>query len=95
MKITKKTIMLFVLLGALIMMTLTACGHDNFKDVKNVPNKHPDYLVNYENVDRHPNMMMICIHGAGFVTTTREGAGALHLVPEWDAFCKAHEIKGQ
>lgn len=67
---------------------LAACGHDNYKDVKGVPNRHPDYIVNYENMDGHPNIGMLCIHGVGFATTTRD-YNALTRVPEWDGFCTA------
>ena len=73
-----------LLLGAL---ALTGCGHDNSKDLKNVPNSHPDYVVNYENMDKQPNVAMLCIHGVGFATTTRD-YNALTKVPEWNDFCK-------
>lgn len=80
-----------LVVAAVTVAALSACGHDNFKDVKNVHNVHPDYIVNVENMDRHPNIGMLCIHGAGVLTSTRGGAGAIHMVPEWDAFCRAHE----
>lgn len=82
-----------ILIGAVAVaaaLSLSACGHDNFKDLKHVKNVRPDYIVNVENMDRHPNIGVLCIRGAGFATTTRSYT-ALTRVPEWDAFCRAHE----
>lgn len=66
---------------------LTACGSNNFRDVKNVDSHDPDYIQVYNNVDANPNLTQICIAGVGFVTTTRPDMGSWQRVPEWDAFC--------
>lgn len=79
---------LAVAAAALAAVTFAGCGADNFKDVKNVGNAVPDYIRNYENMDGHPNVGMLCIHGAGFATTTRSYSAILR-VPEWDAFCRS------
>lgn len=80
--------------ACLAAVSIAACGHDNFKDVKNVPNAKPDYILNYENMDKHPNIGFLCIHGVPILTTTRS-YNALTIVPTqatdaWN-FCKAHE----
>lgn len=80
---------LLIPLGA-ITISLAGCATDNFKDVKGVPNRTPDILVNYENMDGHPNIGMMCIKGAGIMTTTRSYSAATR-VPEWDAYCKSVE----
>lgn len=81
---TKKGMIAAIALSGLL---LSACGMDNFRDVEGVQSQRPDYIENYNNMDKHPNMGLICIRGAGFVTTTRE-YNAITRVPEWDDFCK-------
>jgi hypothetical protein len=58
-------------------------------DLQNLGNKYPDYANLFMNVDGHPTISMLCIGGAGIMTTSRDNsAAAARLVPEWDAFCK-------
>jgi hypothetical protein len=58
-------------------------------DLQNLGNKYPDYANLFMNVNGHPTIAMLCIGGAGIMTTSRDNsAAAARLVPEWDAFCK-------
>lgn len=73
---------------------LTGCGNDNFRDREGVESINPDYVENYTNMDKHPNMGLVCIRGAGFMTTTRDFS-AVTPVKEWDSFCaqfKSHNV---
>lgn len=75
-------------LAAVVLLVglLGGCGRDNFRDVKNVESRDPDKIELYNNVDKHPNIVMICIHGVAFVTTTRD-YNAVQRVPELDRNC--------
>lgn len=68
-------------------------GQPQLDDLNNVPPSYPNYVMTGLNVDGFPNVTMICINGAGFATTTRDAAGAITLVPEWDKFCASQEGK--
>jgi hypothetical protein len=69
-------------------LTLTGCGNEKTKDVTGVTAQKPDKIAQYENVDQYPNVVVLCIHGVAFATTTREAAGAILRVPELDKpFC--------
>lgn len=60
-------------IAATVAVLFTAgCGHDNLKDLKGVVNHKPDAIENIENMDGHPNIGVLCIHGVAFVTTTRD-----------------------
>jgi hypothetical protein len=74
----KKT--LIITAAAVATLTLAGCATDNFKDVKGVPNVHPDYVLNVENMDKHPNIGFLCIAGAPVLTTTRS-YNALSFIP--------------
>ncbi len=63
-----------------------ACAGNNFRDVEGVASQDPDSIAVYNNVDRHPNIVKVCIQGVAFATTTRDYA-ALTRVPEWDRTC--------
>lgn len=76
--------------GAIVCTALvSACGSGNPQadDLQNVPPSYPNYAAIYMNVDGFPNVVELCVNGIGFATTTREAAGAIMRVPEWDAFC--------
>ena len=76
-----------IVLGlAALLLTLTACGHDNRRDVKGVAGQRP-YIELWNNMDGHPNIGLVCIHGAGFATTTRPDFAALQYIPAWDNYC--------
>lgn len=59
---------------------------DNWADVKGVPYHQPDAIEGIDNVDGQPNVTVVCIHGVGFATTTRD-YNALTRIPEWDKLC--------
>lgn len=71
-----------VVIGAI---TLTGCANQTVRDLEGVPVTDPDKARLVVNVDTYPNINALCIEGAGFATTTREAAGALIRVEEWDA----------
>lgn len=80
---------------AIGVLSLTGCGNNNVRDQENIHAFDPDYAENYNNGDGYPNITLVCIRGAGFATTTRQGAGAWRQVHEWDDFCsnfKDHDI---
>lgn len=81
-----KKIVASLMAGGLI-VALSGCGN-SFRDLNGIPNKEPDKAEMYANVDGYPNIVRVCIGGVAFATTTREAAGAILRVPEWDAsFC--------
>lgn len=59
------------------------------RDLENVEVRDPGRVILYNNVDLHPNIVGLCVDGAGFATTTREYGDAVIRVPEWDAGCKS------
>jgi hypothetical protein len=64
-------------------------GCNQHCDLTNIGSKYPDYYNLFMNVDGQPTIGMMCIGGAGIMTTSRDqSAAAARLVPEWDAFCK-------
>lgn len=83
-----------VLTALLLAVTgLAACGHDNYKDLKGVKNVHPAYIENVENMDGHPNLGFLCIHGVPVLTTTRNNAGDVTVLHQASAiaFCAKHK----
>lgn len=79
---------LFILpVVALAMVAGAACeSQNNFRDVEGVKSQNPDLILNYNNMDQHPNIGFVCIKGVAFATTTRD-YNAILRVPEWDKFC--------
>jgi hypothetical protein len=80
-----------VVIGAAIL--LSGCGGSlagggGFKDVESVEPKDADSYTLLNNVDGYPNIVRVCYEGVAFATTTRDAAGAILRVPEWDASCK-------
>jgi hypothetical protein len=81
-----------IALAAIAGTTLAAAGCSNqLNDLGGVGQAKPDYTLTYLNVKNFPNITLVCIHGVGFATTTRDAAGAITMVPEWDAFCATKE----
>lgn len=70
---------------AVTLLTATACSNQAIRDLEGVPIQDPEKVEIIVNVDRFPNITAMCIHGAGFATTTREAAGAIIRVEEWDS----------
>ena len=60
-------------------LLLAGCGSDGglpgsaqqLRDLKNVPITEPDKARLVVNVDTYPNLVILCVEGVGFVTTTR------------------------
>jgi hypothetical protein len=75
-----------VLIAVVLAVALAACGNDNFRDVEGVKSQRPDLIENFNNLDGHPNIAMVCIHGVAFYTTTRD-LQSIGRVPEWDSRC--------
>lgn len=82
--------------GAIATLSLvSACGSGQPQgdDLQNVNPSYPNYAAIYMDVDGFPNIVEECVNGAGFALTTRDAAGAITRVPEWDAFCSTQEGK--
>jgi aspartokinase len=76
-----------VLVAVALIAVLAGCdSSNNFRDVEGVASRDPDKVEVYNNVDRNPNVTMICIHGVAFVTTTRDYDSILR-VRELDRQC--------
>lgn len=76
--------------GAIATVALvSACGAGTPQsdDLQNLPPSYPNYAALYINVDGYPNIVELCINGAGFATTQRPDMGAVTRVEAWDAFC--------
>lgn len=69
-------------------LILTGCASNNFRDLKGIPSRDPDHAEVYNNVDGNPNITLVCIHGLGFATTTRNYGDALTRVDGWDDYCR-------
>lgn len=74
--------------GVLLLLGTACASRDNFRDIEGVKSERPDVVRVFNNVDKHPNVTMLCIHGVGFATTTRTYGDAIMRVPEWDSYCK-------
>lgn len=78
-------------LAVAALLTLGACGQapweDSLKDLEGVTVKDPDKATLYNNVDTYPNMVVLCIDGVAFVTTTRPDMGSWAPVPSLDKTC--------
>jgi hypothetical protein len=84
-----KGLLAVLVAGALL---VSGCGSNNFRDVEGVKSRDPDKIEIYNNVDKHPNIAMVCIHGVAFATTTRD-YNAIMRVPEWDKQCPGAAAK--
>lgn len=65
-------------------------GGGGAKDLKHLPPQDPDaaWLVN--NVDKYPNVAVLCFKGVALVTTTRDAAGALQHFDALDRVCPGY-----
>lgn len=76
-----------VLVAGLALVGLGACTPgNNFRDVEGVKSQRPDLIEVFNNVDKHPNIVKVCIDGVAFATTTRDYQ-ALQRVEAWDRTC--------
>lgn len=77
------------LVAGVTVLAMSGCGSSR-RDLNGVPNKDPDKAEMYANVDGYPNIVRLCIDHVAFATTTRDAAGTMMRVPEWDvSFCGA------
>jgi hypothetical protein len=86
MKITwKKTAITSVALLGLLLTSASSCDEQDTSngDLKGVTANTPEKIEGYNNVDGHPNIVVLCIHKVAWVTTSRAGE-ALRRVPEYD-----------
>lgn len=71
------------------MSLFTACGSDGglpgssqqLRDLENVPPTEPEKVRLVVNVNDYPNIVLMCVEGVGFITTTRDGQSALQESP--------------
>lgn len=73
-------------------LALTSCSQQ-LDDLQGINPQYPDAAQIYMNVDNFPNVVLLCIKGAGFATTTR-AYNAIIRVEKWDAFCAAQPAGG-
>jgi hypothetical protein len=67
------------IVAVICLFWLVACGSDNsfpgspqqLRDLENVPLTEPDKVRMVVNVNDYPNIVLMCIEGVGYVTTTR------------------------
>jgi outer membrane lipopolysaccharide assembly protein LptE/RlpB len=79
----RKRLILLVLAAAL----LAGCGsQQQLRGLEDIPAQDPDKVELYNNVDQHANLVVVCIHGVAFVTTTRD-YNAVTRVAELDRTC--------
>lgn len=70
----------------LVALTVGGCGNEQTKDVTGVQPQKPDHIYQFVNIDKYPNIVVLCIKGVAFATTTRDqSAAAAFRVPELDA----------
>ena len=81
---TRRRSILLITTAALL---LAGCQQQQTKDLEGVTTREPDRSELIVNVDQYPNMVILCIHGEGFVTTTRDYEPITHI-PEWSAKAK-------
>lgn len=56
---------------------LAGCGSNAKRDLEGAPSVNPDKATVYNNVNGHPNLAVLCIDGAAWVTNTRAHDAAL------------------
>jgi hypothetical protein len=42
------------------------------RDLENIPAHDPDKAEIFNNVNNYPNLVLLCIHGKAFITSTRD-----------------------
>jgi hypothetical protein len=95
----KKSIKIAALSSTLLLSLglLSACGQapweKSLKDLEGVQVNDPGFVKLYNNVDKHPNIVVLCANGFGFWTTTRPDFAAAQRLPEMDAQCKSVQDK--
>lgn len=82
---------LVIMLGLAVL--LAACSQGSSLDVKGVTGHDPDLTLLYNNVDKYPNVVIICIHGVSLTTTTRDSQAAVQHFAEFDRLCPGYTPK--
>lgn len=73
---------LFAVLAASVL--LASCDNQQqIRDLEDVPQTEPDKVRLVTNVDTYPNVVALCIEGAGFASTTRDYTSLIR-VEVWD-----------
>lgn len=75
----KTTALLVGSLGALPIVLATGCANQTVRDLEGVPVEDPDSARIIVNVDQYPNLVITCVDGVAFVTTTRELDGIVRV----------------
>lgn len=71
-------------LAAAVLLLLVGCGEQQeIRDLENITQTEPDKVRLVTNVNLYPNVVALCIEGAGFITTTRDYA-PIERVESWD-----------
>lgn len=74
-----------VIVLMMVFLLLSSCGNkQEIRDLENIPQTQPDKVRLVTNVNEYPNIVALCIDGAGFATTTRPDRGAIIRVEVWD-----------
>lgn len=80
--------------AALLIGGATGCGTNDKRDLEGIKSFDPEYAETYNNTDGRPNVVLMCIRGVGFASTTRDFT-SLMRVEAWDKFCgqfKPHSV---
>lgn len=64
------------------------CDQAEERDLEKIIQQQPQKAEIYSNVNKHPNIVRLCIDGVAFYTTSRD-FNAIGRVLEWDAWCKS------
>lgn len=77
---------LIAAVAALAASLCAGCSGNNFRDVEGVPSRDADQYTLLNNLDGHPNLVIVCYAGVAFVTTTRDYV-AVTRVSDLDKTC--------
>lgn len=82
---------------AVALIAVGCTGQNSFngggaaKDVKKIQPKNADSYELINNVDKFPNVVIVCVHGVALVTTTRDASqAALQHIVELDRNCPGY-----
>jgi hypothetical protein len=87
----------YIIVGLSAALALVSCtGQNSFnggggnKDVEKIQPKNADSYELINNVDKYPNIVIVCVHGVAFVTTTRDAQAAIQHIVEMDRNCPGY-----
>ena len=82
----RKRVAMGVASAGVVLLSVAACSNQTVRDLEGVPVNDPDKVELFVNVDQFPNATVLCIHGEGFITTSRDQSpAALQHIPAWSA----------